>query len=1097
MVRGLVKSRNVLLTLADRIRRDKPNNLTVAHQGICVALRAIAWAFFIVLAFIVEIPLHWLKTPMESFQLVARRGPGSQFLDSYTVHMRRNRAAVATTLTTLLLLAVQTYLFGLTLIQFGTPHKAEAYTSTTTIEPSWDQSTIRVHNCTTLVNSYSCDSATAATLNMSYIDDCADTGNLTERRSELNYSIPNLPVGSTVSKVEFIFTVSATGPDNYVVGRSSTDSTSAPSCITSAMWTQAAGGTAYATGAYFSTTGVKTVDLGATAASNVQARQGLAFTLGIYNSSNSGVDAVAMYSVNNATDHPQLKIYYTLPPQAPTSTSHSSITDSTVTWTWTDNATAETRYDVEDAGHTPVTGCTNLAANTQSCTETGLSVNTQYTRHPMVTDANGTTDGASASAYTSIEASTGVTIGPATSTSIDVTSTNTPSNLGTGSAALQFAETVTSTTSAWQGNNNAWTKTGLTPNTQYSFKAQSRNGDGATTTQSGATAKYTLSTTANVSGARTASTWYKTSGFDFTNADAWGAGGVQYYRYVWNQVATHTFTGSESTWSDANAKCPTGTCTAAGATLSNTATSDGNWYLHVIPYNAEGAANGSGTNYGPYQFDGTNPVAPTTVNDGTGSDATYQTSITQLAANWTAATDATSGVAEYFYAIGTTSGGTDTVNWTSVGTDISVTKTGLTLTNGTKYYVSVKANDAAGNTSAVATSDGITVNTSLPIITDNQTGDATPRDTSGTSYNVDFAKAPTGPSLDFGQYTVYSGPGKTGTKQKDWTTIFNGPAVTYTTGWSVDFSALREGTNYVSVRVYGLDGLSNELVDAFTVVKDTVAPTISDTKSTPTTTTTVITWTTNEPATSQVQWGTSSSYGNLTTADASLVTSHSVSISNLAAGTAYHAQAISVDEAGNSSASTDLSFTTTAADVLPTLPTTTTTPTLNPNSTVKVAAPTLQKPVLSKKPNAPFTVTGVGKGGQIIEVYVDNKLIKKTTLSGTSTKTQSFSAVVDIKKLKLKPGKHTVTARAKNKAGQASSMTRAITFTLKNNKVKLSTAATYTVQGGDSLWEISQNFLGDGAAYSRLVSANVSTHPSLAVQPSVIRPGWVLLVPAH
>jgi len=87
-------------------------------------------------------------------------------------------------------------------------------------------------------------------------------------------------------------------------------------------------------------------------------------------------------------------------------------------------------------------------------------------------------------------------------------------------------------------------------------------------------------------------------------------------------------------------------------------------------------------------------------------DGEYTTSLTQLHASWTSS-DAESAVTEYQYAIGTTSGGTDVVNWTSVGTNTAVTKTRLSLTPGTAYYFSVRAKNGQGLWSNVGTSDGI------------------------------------------------------------------------------------------------------------------------------------------------------------------------------------------------------------------------------------------------------------------------------------------------------------------------------------------------------------------------------------------------------
>jgi len=89
------------------------------------------------------------------------------------------------------------------------------------------------------------------------------------------------------------------------------------------------------------------------------------------------------------------------------------------------------------------------------------------------------------------------------------------------------------------------------------------------------------------------------------------------------------------------------------------------------------------------------------VYDGTtaGSDINTTNSSTQLSANWTASSDAQSGITGYKYAIGTAAGATDAAGWTTIGSVTSVTRTGLSLTNGTMYYFSVKAinGDGRGN----------------------------------------------------------------------------------------------------------------------------------------------------------------------------------------------------------------------------------------------------------------------------------------------------------------------------------------------------------------------------------------------------------------
>jgi hypothetical protein len=92
---------------------------------------------------------------------------------------------------------------------------------------------------------------------------------------------------------------------------------------------------------------------------------------------------------------------------------------------------------------------------------------------------------------------------------------------------------------------------------------------------------------------------------------------------------------------------------------------------------------------------------------------------------------------------------------------------------------------------------------------------------------------------------------------------------------------------------------------------DSTAPSISGVAASgATASSATITWTTDEPASSQVEYGLTTSYGSTTASDTRMVTGHSVTLSGLSPGTTYHYLAVSLDEAGNKATSLDWSFTT-------------------------------------------------------------------------------------------------------------------------------------------------------------------------------------------
>ncbi|MBN1996467.1 VCBS repeat-containing protein [candidate division KSB1 bacterium] len=99
---------------------------------------------------------------------------------------------------------------------------------------------------------------------------------------------------------------------------------------------------------------------------------------------------------------------------------------------------------------------------------------------------------------------------------------------------------------------------------------------------------------------------------------------------------------------------------------------------------------------------------------------------------------------------------------------------------------------------------------------------------------------------------------------------------------------------------------------------DAQAPQISNVKViNVTATTATITWQTDEPADSQIDFGQTKDYGNTTTYDAGMVTGHSQTCTNLLPKTTYHFRVVSKDVSGNLGLSGDNTFTTLQGESTP------------------------------------------------------------------------------------------------------------------------------------------------------------------------------------
>ena len=112
--------------------------------------------------------------------------------------------------------------------------------------------------------------------------------------------------------------------------------------------------------------------------------------------------------------------------------------------------------------------------------------------------------------------------------------------------------------------------------------------------------------------------------------------------------------------------------------------------------------------YAGFISDKTPPLKPLVIASGNGS-------LTSLSVSWSSS-DPESPLIQYRYAIGTTPGGRDVVDWTYVSsTTTSMTRSGLNLTYGQPYYVSAGARNEGGLWSDSGISNGITAGIAPPV----------------------------------------------------------------------------------------------------------------------------------------------------------------------------------------------------------------------------------------------------------------------------------------------------------------------------------------------------------------------------------------------
>jgi hypothetical protein len=293
------------------------------------------------------------------------------------------------------------------------------------------------------------------------------------------------------------------------------------------------------------------------------------------------------------------------------------------------------------------------------------------------------------------------------------------------------------------------------------------------------------------------------------------------------------------------------------------------------------------------------PVKPEAVTRTAIASATA-TAITPDSATikWTSPQPSTSQVE-----FGTTAGyGTLSAFDASPVTSHSVILTGLTP--GTTYYCAALSTDSAGQVSTSArftfTTIGTVASADAPKIS--KIGSIAAGGITADSATINWTTDQVSTSqVAYGTTTAYGS-----------LSAFNASPVT---AHSVHLTGLTPGTTYnyaaLSTNSSGQITSSNF---AFTTTRVAGIPVIGAvTARNVTANSATISWTTDQPSTSQVEFGTTTAYGSLSAFGSSLVTSHSVTMNGLTPGTIYDAAALSVNAAGQVGTSADVTFTTVAA----------------------------------------------------------------------------------------------------------------------------------------------------------------------------------------
>ncbi len=238
------------------------------------------------------------------------------------------------------------------------------------------------------------------------------------------------------------------------------------------------------------------------------------------------------------------------------------------------------------------------------------------------------------------------------------------------------------------------------------------------------------------------------------------------------------------------------------------------------------------------------------------------------------------------------------------------------------------------------------------------------------------------------------------------------------------FGGLSDGSYVMYAAFTDTDGnISTSSSRSFSV--DTTGPVISSIASSTTSSAATVTWTTDESSTSKVAYGTAAGTYTVSTSSSSMVTSHSIGLTELSASTQYYYVVVSADSLGNTSTSSEKRLLTDVVDV---------------------TAPTVTS-VSSDKTNGSYTT------GEVIDIDV--------TFSEAVTSTGSVTVTLE-----------------------TGTTDRTCTFTVSNSSTA---TCDYTVQSGDASSDLTiSSISGTIADSSSNAMANFVPTTNLAANKALV-----------